>query len=184
MRDVTVDRTVTDGTELLTVLVRDSDGEDEYVYARPVGQDSWFHFVGTGSSRQDVDPFSPGIDPDRRARIEAGVLDRGYPIRAHDGTTPPEGQLEIHTTTGTRARPFHTHPGTFVVFRQRGPTPTGPPGDDTTHVAILEESDDEIRVRVDVPGGPPPEYAIREAALAPFSHTTNPASLPAVIIEN
>jgi hypothetical protein len=184
MRDVTVGRSVADGTELLTVRVHGHDGDDEYAYARPVGQDAWFHFVGIDSNHRDVDPFSPDIDPARRATIDDLLLERDYPIRGHDGTTPPEGQLEILTTEGTRARPFHTHPGTFVVHRDGGPTPTGPPEDETTHIAVLDRGDDVIRVRVDAPGGPPPAYAIREAALAPEYRGQQAADLPRVSVEN
>lgn len=184
MRDVTVDRSVADGTELLSVRLRARDGDDEYHYARPVGQDTWFHFVGTDSRQRDVDPFAPTVDPTRRATVDDVLLERGYPIRAHDGTTPPEGQLEILTTAGTRARAFHTHPGTFVVFRDEGPTPTGSPDAGTTHVAVLERATGQIRVRVDAHGGPPPEYAIREAALAPEPSDSNPADLPVVVVEN
>lgn len=184
MREVAVDRSVTDGTELLRVRTHAESGDDEFVYARPVGQDTWFHFVGTDSTTHDIDPFTAAVDPDRRDEVDRILLDRGYPIRTQDGSTPPEGQLEILTADGTRARPFHTHPGTFIVYQDQGPTPKAPPGDDTIHVAILERTDDTLRVRVDAPGGPPPEYAIREAALAPYGQAQNPATLPTVTVEN
>ena len=184
MREVAVDRTVADGTELLRVRVHRGTGEEEYVYARPVGQDTWFHFVGTDSTVRDHDPFTSVVDPDRRDDVDRVLLDQGYPVRTQDGSTPPEGQLEILTTEGTRARPFHTHPGTFVVFQDQGPTPKAPPGEDAVHVAILERTDDTLRVRVDATGGPPPEFAIREAALAPYGHAQNPATLPDVVVEN
>jgi|GEM_PF-2980371 len=184
MREFSLDRSITDGTELLVVRIHETDGDDEFVYARPVGQDAWFHFVGTDSSHRRVDPFSTDGASGRRETVEERLLDRGYPIRVHDGTTPPEGQLEVLTTGGTQARPFHTHPGTFVVYRDEGPTPAGPPSEDSIHVAILSRTDDELRVRVDAAGGPPPAYAIREAALAPLGHAQNPAALPEVIVEN
>lgn len=184
MREFSLDRSITDGTELLVVRVHDTDGDDEFVYARPIGQDTWFHFVGTDSSHCRVDPFSTDTDSARREDVDNLLLERGYPIRAQDGTTPPEGQLEVLTTEGTKARPFHTHPGTFVVYRDEGPTPAGPPGEGSIHIAILARTDDELRVRVDAAGGPPPAYAIREAALAPYGHAHNPATLPDVVVEN
>lgn len=184
MHEVSVDRTITDGTELLVGRVHGREGDDEYVYARPVGQDTWFNYVGTDSTRRAVDPFAPEPDSDRRAAVDRVLLDRGYPIRTQDGTTPPEGQLEIRTRDGTRARTFHTHPGTFVVYEEEGPAPKQPPSDDEVHVAILERTDDRLRVRVDAPGGPPPEYAIREATLAPFGHAQTPADLPTLVIDN
>lgn len=184
MHEVSVDRSVTEGTELLVVRTHDRAGDDEYVYARPVGQDTWFHFVGTDSSHRDVDPFTQSVPAERRKEIDRILLEREYPIRAEDGTTPTEGQLEILTAEGTRARPFHTHPGTFVVYREDGPKPASPPDDETIHVAILEQTDEQIRVRVDASGGPPPSYAIREAALAPYGYAQNPAHLPVVSVEN
>lgn len=184
MHEVAVDRAVNDGTELLVVRFHESDGDDEYVYARPVGQDTWFHFVGTDSTHRTVDPFGSPADTERRAEVDRILLERGYPVRTRDGTTPTEGQLEVLTTDGTRASAFYTHPGTFVVYRDQGPTPRSPPDGDTVHIAILDHGEDEIRVRVDAPGGPPPEYAIREATLAPFGRATNPATLPSVTVEN
>lgn len=184
MREVAVERSVADGTELLGVHVHLDSGEEEYVYARPVGQDTWFHFVGTDSTADDHDPFTAVVDPDRRDDVDQLLIDQGYPVRTQDDSTPPEGQLEILTTEGTQARPFHTHPGTFVVYQDQGPSPKAPPGDDTVHIAILERTDESLRVRVDAPGGPPPEFAIREAALAPYGHAQNPASLPDVVVEN
>lgn len=187
MQAATVERSAAEGSEILVVRPESGEG-DAFVYARPIGQDAWFHFVGTepiGTATgpaYDHDPFAAAVDPDQRAAIDRFLLDRGYPIRAQDGSTPPEGQLELVTDEGTRGRPFYTHPGTFVVYRDRGPTPTAPPDEGTTHVAILERTQDTLRVRVDAAGGPPPEYAIREAALVPYA--LPPTEIPTVSIEN
>lgn len=202
MHEVSVERSVVDGIETLRVRITGDRPTEGFLYVRPVGRDAWFHAVDTVPTRestgqtvhvdhamqtdQSTQPNRAvsGDDPRVRGAVERVLVDRGYPIRARDGTTPPAGFLQMLTETGTCARAFHSHPSTFVVHQETGPSPDRQPTGDTVHVAVLEQREEAISVRVDAVGGPPPETAIREAVLAPCATAPRSADLPVVRVEN
>ena len=53
-----------------------------------------------------------------REAADEAVLQEGYPIRTIGGNQSPDGQIELFFGANAHIHTFHTHPNTFLVYRQ------------------------------------------------------------------
>lgn len=154
----------------------------EFLYARPIGRDTWFGFVGMGESLDTVSAPS-SIPGDVREAADEAVLQEGYPIRTIGGNQSPKGQIDLYFGGVTHIHSFITHPNTFSVYRTQDSGPRKSPGADETHIEIVNEQPNQVTAEAESGGSPPPEYAVKEAARYRYYAQQGIQSLPSVQIQ-
>lgn len=180
-QDFTVSFSEANDRQVVVARVQSNGRDLQFLYARPIGRDTWFGFVGMGGSLDSVSAPSSIPDDVRKAADEA-VLQEGYPIRTIGGKQSPEGQIELFFGGVTHIHAFFTHPNTFSVYRTRDSSPGRSPGADETHIEIVSEQPDQVTVEAESGGSSPPEYAIQEAVRYRYYAQQGSHSLPSVRI--
>jgi hypothetical protein len=171
-----------DDAQLVVARAKHDGRSLQFLYARPIGRDTWFKFMGMGASVENLSSPS-GISNDVREAADEAVYQEGYPIRTIEGKKSPEGKIELFFGGVNHIHAFFTHPNTFSVYRTRDSGPARSLGTNETHIEIVEENEDLVKVEVESGGTSPPEYAIKEAVRYRYHAHKGIEGLPSVQVK-